>query len=111
MINCFIDFMTKFMLLYLCKFHNKFVAMMLRDQCISITDLRTKTKACLEHLEGGEKYVFVNNKPKAVILDIEIYEQLVRPEFAELSESEVSGKLRVKIKKSKNKDKSEFINI
>lgn len=48
---------------------------MLSNQCISITDLRTKTKECLEGLWKQEKYVFVNNKPVAVLMDVEMFEK------------------------------------
>lgn len=47
---------------------------MLSNQCISITDLRTKTKECLENLWKQEKYVFVNNKPVAVLMDLTQFE-------------------------------------
>ena len=48
---------------------------MLRNQCISITDLRTKTKECLDDLTKYEKYVFVNNKPVAVLMDVTMFEK------------------------------------
>ena len=48
---------------------------MLSNQCISITDLRTKTKECLEDLWKQEKYVFVNNKPVAVLMDVAMFEK------------------------------------
>ena len=35
---------------------------------VSITDLRTQTAKILDSLKTGAKYVFVNNKPQAVIL-------------------------------------------
>ena len=41
---------------------------MLPTDVISITDLRTKTAKILDSLKTGAKYVFVNNKPQAVIL-------------------------------------------
>ena len=47
---------------------------MLREQCISITDLRTKRNACLENLQTAEKYIFINNKPVAVLMDITKFE-------------------------------------
>lgn len=48
---------------------------MLSNQCVSITDLRTKTKECLEDLWSQEKYVFVNNKPVAVLMDVAQFEK------------------------------------
>lgn len=47
---------------------------MLSKQCISITDLRTKTNECLQDLEIAEKYVFINNKPVAVLMDVTKFE-------------------------------------
>ncbi|MFA6255907.1 MAG: hypothetical protein WC606_01865 [Candidatus Absconditabacterales bacterium] len=48
---------------------------MLTNQCISITDLRTKTKERLDDLGKQEKYVFVNNKPVAVLMDVVMFEK------------------------------------
>ena len=48
---------------------------MLADQCVSITDLRFKTKECLSDLWRHEKYVFINNKPVAVLVDIAQFEK------------------------------------
>ena len=48
---------------------------MLTNQCISITDLRTKTKERLDDLWKQEKYVFVNNKPVAVLMDVVMFEK------------------------------------
>ncbi|HBB04907.1 TPA: hypothetical protein DCZ39_08795 [Patescibacteria group bacterium] len=49
---------------------------MLSQQIISITDLRTNTTKVLNSL--GVKYIFVNNKPKSVIMDIKKYESIKR---------------------------------
>jgi hypothetical protein len=85
--------------------------MLFKDQCISITDLRTKTKQCLENLGDGEKYVFINNKPKVVILDIEIFEKIVKPVLVELEKNEVTAGLKKKIDKSKKTKVKDLINI
>lgn len=95
----------------MCKFNIKLSSMLLKDQCISVTDLRNRTKECLEHLDEGEKYVFVNNKPKAVIIDVEVYESLIRPKFVKLSDDEVTDVLKKKIQKSKNREKTDLVNI
>lgn len=47
---------------------------MLSKQCISITDLRTKTNECLQDLSISEKYIFINNKPVAVLMDVAQFE-------------------------------------
>lgn len=48
---------------------------MIASQCISVTDLRLKTKESLSSLREHEKIVFVNNKPIAALISIEEYEQ------------------------------------
>ena len=48
---------------------------MISQQVISVTDLRTNTAKILDSLRGI-KYIFVNNKPKSVIMDVDSYEQL-----------------------------------
>lgn len=48
---------------------------MLSSQVISVTDLRTNTAKILDSLRGV-KYIFVNNKPKSVIMDIKHYEKM-----------------------------------
>lgn len=82
------------------------------DKCISVTDLRMKTKECLSNLNEGERYIFVNNKPTAVLVDINIFEKLQSPiELRELSSKEISPSLKKKIKVSQNLPKSAFINL
>ena len=67
---------------------------MFKDQCISVTELRTKTKECLGDLGKEPKYIFINNHPIAVLLDINEYEEhFLRPELIELSSDAVDGKL------------------
>lgn len=85
---------------------------MLKDQCISVTDLRMKTKECLEHLDDKPKYVFVNNRPVAVILDINEYEEyFAKPELIQLKEDEITDEMRRKMEKSKKTKRSDLINI
>lgn len=68
---------------------------MFKDRCISVTELRNQTKQCLEGLETESKYVFVNNKPVAVLMDVSVYElNFARPELIELSVGEVDAKLK-----------------
>lgn len=85
---------------------------MLKDQCISITDLRTKTKECVDGLEKAPKYIFVNNRPIAVLVDIEEYEHhFFRPILTELSLNEVDEKLLKKASLAKKTKKSDLINL
>lgn len=68
---------------------------MIKDQCVSVTDLRTKTKQCLEGLDYEPKYIFINNKPVAVLMDIIEYEKaFLQPELIELKENEVNPQLK-----------------
>lgn len=85
---------------------------MLKDQCISVTDLRTKTKECLEDLGKEPKYIFINNRPIAVLLDISQYEATFsKPELIELTENEVSADLKKQALAAKKTKKTDLINI
>jgi len=85
---------------------------MLQDQCISVTDLRTKTKECLEGLEAHPKYIFMNNRPIAVILDIHEYEEhFMKPELVELNKNEVDAGILKKAAAARKLKKSDLINI
>lgn len=48
------------------------------DNFISITDIRKKASFYINNIEKtGNKIIFVNNKPKAVLIDIKMYESLL----------------------------------
>jgi prevent-host-death family protein len=50
---------------------------MLSEQCISVTELAKNTSGIIKRSSRIEtQYVFVNNKPQAVILSIREYEAL-----------------------------------
>lgn len=85
---------------------------MTKSQCISVTQLRTETKRCLDGVEEEPKYIFVNNQPVAVIINIDDYENLCGyADFKELDKKEVSQKLEKEAGKAKKAKKSELINI
>ena len=85
---------------------------MLQEQCISVTDLRTKTKKCLENLKKEPKYIFLNNKPIAVLIDISQYgHDFFFPELRELSHDEVDAKMLKKAATAKKLKKHQLINI
>ncbi len=85
---------------------------MIKDQCISVTDLRTKTKTCLEGLEKEPKYIFINNKPVAVIVDIVEYEKsFTRPQLIELSKDEVGESLKKEAQSAKQTGKEGLMDI
>lgn len=85
---------------------------MFKDQCISVTDLRTKTKKCLEGLNQEAKYIFINNKPIAVLIDIIQYESnFLRPRLVELKKSEVDSKLKAEAFAAKKISKKDLMDI
>ena len=85
---------------------------MIKDQCVSVTDLRTKTKECLSGIDKAPKYIFVNNKPVAVLVNIDEYEaNFIKPELTELGVDEVDANLREKAEAARRKKESELINI
>lgn len=85
---------------------------MLKEQCISVTDLRLNTKKCLSGLNKGEKYVFINNKPTAVLVSIEDFESFFKkPMLIELSSDDVSNVMKEKIELSKKRNLNEFVDL
>jgi len=85
---------------------------MIQSQCISVTDLRTNTKQCLSEINKEAKYIFVNNKPVAVLLKVEDYESLVyKSELTELNKNEITKQLEKEAKSARKLHKSELINI
>lgn len=73
---------------------------MLKDQCISITDLRVKTKDCLAGLKGKPKYIFANNKLVGVLVDPDEYEREKIGVLYELDEKKESPDLIKKVRNS-----------
>ena len=61
---------------------------MLSEQAISITDLRKNTSDILSDL-SLPKYVFVHNKPTAVVMNMKEYETLKRQAFIQDTQKEV----------------------
>lgn len=84
---------------------------MLKDQCVSVTELRTNTKKCLEGLAKHPKYIFANNKLIGVIVDPDEYEESFVPELIELPEEEVTPELRRLAEEAKKTPKEELLNL
>lgn len=84
---------------------------MLRQQVVSVTNLRTKTKEILEGLQRGPKYIFSNNSPVAVLLDVEEYEMLLRPDLIELSKEEVDDKMLSLAEQAQKTPKEELLDL
>jgi prevent-host-death family protein len=52
--------------------------MIIADKFISITDIRKNASLYINNISTtGERLILVNNKPKAVLIDITIYEELL----------------------------------
>lgn len=52
--------------------------MTIADKFISITDIRKNASFYINNIGStGERLIFVNNKPKAVLIDIKVYENLL----------------------------------
>lgn len=52
---------------------------MISEQVISISDLKIKPSTYINSLkEKGDKYIFVHNKPKAVLVDVNRFEKLLK---------------------------------
>ena len=85
---------------------------MLKDQCISVTELRTKTKKCLENVDKTPKYVFFNNHPIAVLLGIAEYEErFLNPRLVELDANEVDITIAKQASVARKSKKSELMNL
>ena len=86
---------------------------MQRDQCISVTDLRQNTTNCLSWLDKHVKFIFIHNKPKAVLIDFDEWEALNKKpvEFWIVSSSSLTKNQLNKAKYALEADESEFDNI
>lgn len=55
---------------------------MIKEQCISVTDLKRDTKNILASLkENGPKVIFVNNRPIAVLTNIDDSDLSIQEDF------------------------------
>jgi hypothetical protein len=85
---------------------------MLSNRCVSVTDLRTKTKQCLDDLDTEPKYIFTNNRPIAVLVDVNQYEEyFLRPSLIELKANQVNTKLRAGAKLARRSKPKDLVNI
>lgn len=85
---------------------------MFKEQCISVTDLRTKTKQCLDGVTQAPKYVFINNRPIAVLMSLRVYEdRFTEPQLIELSEDAVDAHMKKKAVSARRMKKTNLLNI
>ena len=60
---------------------------MLKEKFISITDLRKNASSYVWWIaKTWEKIIFVNNKPKAVLIDFDIYDKMIQNDKIDLYE-------------------------
>ncbi|MEK7528272.1 MAG: hypothetical protein AAB592_00715 [Patescibacteria group bacterium] len=85
---------------------------MLKDQCISVTDLRVNTKQCLADLNKEPKYIFVNNKPVAVLIDIVQFEtDFVRPRLVQLDHNAITPALQKKADEAAKTSRKDLFDV
>lgn len=102
-------FFSDIIVLFIYKFLYKF---MIKDRCISVTDLRTNTKQCMDGLEDSPKYVFINNKPVAVLMHIEDFEDNFQNfSLVELDSRDVGSQLGKKAAAARKLPTSKLTNI
>ena len=87
---------------------------MIADDCISISELKKSPSQVLKNLkQDKKKFIFVNNKPKAMILDFNFCEQLGITndfvEFGTMDKDDLSPEALIQFKGSEKLDTSEFI--
>lgn len=72
-----------------------------KNNVVTVTDLRTRTIDLLDEVEKeGARYVFQRSSPKAVLLSMARYEEMV--EITENVEALDSESFKAKIKKARN---------
>ena len=79
---------------------------LVRDECLSASDLSRKAKIVLDNLEGalqGHYYVIRNNKPCAVLVSMNEYEEM-------LNRSENAHLLSMALEREKEVRVSEYLN-
>lgn len=84
------------------------------DQCISVTELSKNTSGVIRRASNvGTQYVFVNNKPQAVILSMAEYEALESRsvEFGTVLYSELSPETKTMYDQAKKQPKISFVDF
>ena len=87
---------------------------MIASDCISISELKRSPSQIIKSLaRDKKKFIFVNNKPKAMILDFDLCEQLgITDEYVDfgiMDKADLSAEARIQFEESEKLDKSEFI--
>lgn len=88
---------------------------MIANDCISISELKKSPSQILKSLkQDKKKFIFVNNKPQAMILDFDFCEQLwITDDFIEfwiVDKTELSLETQKRLKESEKIPLSEYVN-
>lgn len=84
---------------------------MLSQQVVSVTDLRKKTKECFEGLDKTPKFIFINNKIAAVLLAVDEYESLIRPDLMELPLAQATSTMKKNARKARKLSRNDLMDI
>ncbi len=89
---------------------------MIATDCISISELKKSPSQIIKSLaKDKKKFIFVNNKPKAMILDFEFCEQLGitddRVEFGIMDKSTLSFEMQGRLKEAEKIPLSDYIKL
>jgi len=87
---------------------------MIATDCISVSELKKSPSQVLKSLkQDKKKFIFVNNKPQAMILDFDFCEQLwITDDFVEfgiVDKNELSLGTQERLKKSEKIPLSEYV--
>ena len=87
---------------------------MLTEQCVSVSELARNTSGIIRKAkDAGVQYVFVNNKPQAVILGMKQYEALESRmvEFGIADIGDLSDETRAMYTRSQKLPKDSFVDF
>lgn len=82
------------------------------EQCVSVTELSKNTSGIIRRApDMGAQYVFVNNKPQAVILGMRQFEIMQKAivEFWTVDYAELSIETKQMLDKAKTQSRESFI--
>lgn len=86
------------------------------SDCISISELKKSPSQIIKSLaRDKKKFIFVNNKPKAMILDFELCEQLgITDEFVEfgiVDKNTLSTEMQERLKEAEKIPLSDYVKL
>ena len=86
------------------------------SDCVSISELKKSPSQVIKSLQKDKmKYIFVNNKPQAMIIDFEMWSELgidnALVDFWIISKNNISDDAATQLNAAKNTKKSDFIDF